>query len=87
MKTNLGRSALIASFEIENSSESLSVATAHLESYPKDSSIRKEQMLTIFELLEPFNHQIFTADFNFSEDGEDSVFPSRFTDVWPVRIT
>jgi len=61
----------------------MAVATAHLESYPVDVTIRKEQMLRIFEILKEFQHSFFTADFNFAEDGEDGIFPSEFVDTWP----
>ena len=82
----MGRSALIGEFAIQNSNESMAVATAHLESYPVDVTIRKEQMLRIFEILKEFQHSFFTADFNFAEDGEDGIFPSEFVDTWPVSF-
>lgn len=48
--------------------------------------IRKEQMITIFDLLKTKEHAIFTADFNFDEDGEEGIFPSEYIDVWPVGL-
>lgn len=43
-------------------------------------------MITIFNLLKSADHSIFTADFNFDEEGEDGIFPSEYIDIWPVRI-
>lgn len=60
----------------------LAVATAHLESYPQDVSYRRAQMLRVFDILQPFAHAIFTADFNFAEKGEDGFFPENYVDCW-----
>lgn len=62
----------------------LALATAHLESYPQDVSYRRAQMLRIFDILQPFENAIFTADFNFAEAGEDGFFPANYTDCWKV---
>ena len=89
LPTKLGRSALLGEFIIEggpnSTSQTLAIATSHLESYPQDFKCRREQLSIIFQILDKYSTSILTADFNFARKEEDQCIPSEYTDCWTVR--
>eukprot|EP01095_Lingulamoeba_sp_RSL-Kostka_P001750 TRINITY_DN1254_c0_g1_i1.p1 TRINITY_DN1254_c0_g1~~TRINITY_DN1254_c0_g1_i1.p1 ORF type:complete len:325 (+),score=79.61 TRINITY_DN1254_c0_g1_i1:92-1066(+) len=85
--TKLGRNVLIGEIPVYNKDDNsemglMSVSNSHLESFPQDVDYRRLQMIRIFSLTSDFPYSIFCADFNFSEEGEDGLYPPQYIDSW-----
>jgi len=82
--TKLGRSLLVAQFEVNK--EKLFVGTVHLESYAKDYQTRKKQLIVAKEYLTGMGgNSMLMGDFNFADENECielSFFLSPYIDVW-----
>ncbi len=78
----------VAVAKLSLNGRTLSIATAHLESFLEAGPIRAKQLDDIFSLIKDADDAIFAGDFNFG-DGEEpdtSHLDKKFTDVWSALM-
>lgn len=60
----------------------LTFGTFHLESYPRNNKLRKQQMELFFSITSPSACTILVGDSNMETEKENKVLPDHFSDGW-----
>jgi len=83
LHTRMRRRVLISDTLING--EPIRLSTVHLESLSISSSTRRDQLKSIFPMLDGTPNAIFAGDFNFcanSSEEKKQIEESKFADVW-----